>query len=340
MRVEARTGQAEAFLDSSAMARALSQLPGIDARTAARLAGGSRFDFSDDYTRILLNHENDLYAYHVEEQVAVRLTSTPGREELAQFSPDGRFVAFVRDNDLYVVDVEGATERALTTGGSDTLRNAKADWVYFEELFGRSWKAYWWSPDSRHIAFLQTDASMVDTYTMVNDLPDPLVVEAVRYPKAGTPNPQVKLGIVTAAGGAVQWADLSLYTPADFLISQVGWWPDGSRAYFFGQNREQTWMDLCTVVPGNTEPTRLLRDETEAWVTPVGGPWVLEDGSFLLMSDRSGWRHLYRFDRNGTLQHAVTQFSRYGAQRPPAPLHRGVSHPCQTLSSLTSRHDR
>src|SRR5690606_24347232 len=92
-----------------------------------------------------------------------------------------------------------------------------------------------------------------------------------------------------------------------FLISGVGWWPDSSVAYFFGQNREQTWMDVNTVGRNGGPITRLLRDETEAWVAPEGGPWVLDDGSFILSSDRSGWRHLYRFDRRGQLMNPVTE---------------------------------
>src|SRR5690606_38271716 len=181
---EAATGRSRPFHDPAAMANALARLPTIDERTAREMAGSSRFRFSDDFTAALIDHENDLYVYRFTDQLAVRLTSTPEPEELAEFSPDARFVAFVRSNDLYVVDVPTQTERALTTGGTDTLRHGKADWIYFEELFGRSWKAYWWSPDSSRIAFLRTDASSVDIFPLTAELRGPLQEDVALFPKA------------------------------------------------------------------------------------------------------------------------------------------------------------
>ena len=304
-RVSALTGAAEPAPDAAGdLPAALAQLPGMNERVAQQLA--SRARFNEDRTRALLEHGDDLYVYDADKKSAVRLTETREAEEMAELSPDGNYVSFVRGFDLYVVDVATQTERALTTGGTETLRNGKNDWVYFEELYGRSWKAYWWSPDSTTIAFFQTDSSMVDSYTLTNDLQDPVGVETSRYPKTGSANPQVKLGLAPVSSGEVRWADLSSYKPEDLLISGVGWWPDGSQAYFFAQNREQTWLDVCAVSREGGSPTKLFRDETEAWVDPQGGPWVLEDGSFLYVSDRSGWRHLYRFDRTGKLLNPVT----------------------------------
>ncbi len=307
-KVNALTGRSELHTDdnTAAMSRALVALPSFDQRAANAIAGG-RYRYNAEQTKALITHDNDLYVYNVETETAARLTEGREQEELSEFSPDGKFVSFVRANDLYVVDTDTQEERALTTGGTDILRNGKADWIYFEELFGRSWKAYWWSPDSARIAFLQTDSSMVDSYTLVNDLEEPLEVEVARYPKPGTPNPHVKLGIVTVGGGEIAWVDTQQYKPEDFLISAVGWWPDSSVCYFFAQNRVQTWMDLNTVSVDGGTPRRLLRDETKAWIEPQGGPWVLEDGSFLLVSDRDGWRHLYRFDADGELQNQVTK---------------------------------
>jgi dipeptidyl-peptidase-4 len=305
--VNALTGAAEEFLDPSPMAQALAKIEGFDERAAGAIASGGRFQWTSDYARALINHQNDLYAYEAGTQTAVRLTTTPERaEELSEFSPDGKFVSFVQANDLYVVDVETQQVRPLTTGGTDILRNGKADWIYFEELFGRNWKAYWWSPDSSAIAFLQTDSSMVDTYTLTNELEEPLVVEVARYPKPGTPNPHVKLGIAPVGGGEVQWVNNEQYPAEDFLISGVGWWPDGSQCYFFAQNREQTWLDVNVAGRDGGTPRTLLRDKTEAWIEPQGGPWFLKDGTFLLVSDRSGWRHIYRFSAEGDLLNPVT----------------------------------
>ena len=128
-------------------------------------------------TAFVFEHENDLYYYRLTADRAVRLTSTPETEELYEFSPDSRFVSFVCDNDLWVVDVESATPRALTTQGHDTVRHGKSDWVYFEEVFGRDWKAYWWSPDSKNIGFLEVDSRPVKSFTLVDDLVDRQTLE-------------------------------------------------------------------------------------------------------------------------------------------------------------------
>lgn len=303
-KVHALTGRSERYeqpeeFDTAPIARALEALPTMDRRAARGFANRSTSSMDAGRTGAFFNHENDLYYVTADGSAARRLTSTPEPEELASFSPNGKFVAFVRNNDLFVVEVETATERALTTGGSDILRRGKADWVYFEELFGRNWRAYWWSPDSSRIAFLETDASMVPEFTIVGDHEYNQRVEVARYPKPGQPNPVVQLGIVTAAGGEPQWADLSNYEASDRLISEVGWWPDSEAVYVYVQNRIQTWLDFCRVPAGGGEPTRLFRDQTQAWITSPGDPRFLEDGGFLLTSDRTGWRHWYRYDKDG-----------------------------------------
>ncbi|MCC6908039.1 MAG: DPP IV N-terminal domain-containing protein [Phycisphaerales bacterium] len=305
-KVNATTGRSERWeqaeeIDSAAIARALEGLPTMDSRAARNYANQAARSMDDGRTGALFNHENDLYYVSADGSVAKRLTSTPQREELARFSPNGLFVAFVRDNDLFVVDVATATERALTTGGSDTLRRGKADWVYYEELFGRNWNAYWWSPDSSRIAFLETDSSMVPEFTIVNDAQYQQRVEVARYPKPGQPNPVVQLGIVTAAGGEPQWVDLSSYEAADRLISEVGWWPDSESVYFYVQNRIQTWLDVCRAPAQGGELTRLLRDQTAAWIESPGPLRFLDGGGFLMSSDRAGWRHWYRYDADGNL---------------------------------------
>lgn len=150
----------------------------------------------------LFNHNDDLYYATFDGTTAVRLTDHPGTEHYPQFSPDGRSVAFIRDHDLYVVDIASPRERALTTGGTETLRHGEADWVYFEEIFNRHWPAFWWSPDSKRIALMEFDDSPVGTLTMLNDTSSPRKVEQNRYPRSGEPNPKIRFGIVDAGGGS------------------------------------------------------------------------------------------------------------------------------------------
>ncbi len=305
-KVHAVTGASEVFATTDGrMTEALAALPAIGKKAAGDLASRAWGNTSPDRVGAYFNHENDLYYATFDGAKACRLTSTPEPEELVSFSPDGRFVSFVRGNDLYVVDVDSQTERRLTTDGAEHVLNGKADWVYFEELFGRNWKVYWWSPDSRRLAFYRTDNSMVPRFTIVDELGAPQEVETTLYPRPGEPNPRVKLGMVSVAGGAPVFADLSGYEVDGHLLANAGWFPDSSSAWVYVTNRIQSWLDVCRVAPSGSV-TRLFRETTGAWVDTPPALTFLGDGSFLFTSERSGYKHLYRYAADGSLNGAVT----------------------------------
>ncbi len=307
VKVHAESGRVSPFVDADKLAEALAALDGMDPSRARRLAGSRSFDLTDDESTALFESGNDLYAARLDGSWAVRLTKTPdSREQDAEFSPDGRWVAYTREYDLYAVDLETQTERTLTTGGTTLIRNGRADWVYFEELFGRSWKSYWWSPKSTHIAFLQLDDTPVGQFAVIDHMPTRQEEEQTRYPKAGDPNPTVRVGVVSLKGGEPTWADLSAYDPASLLVSHITWRPDGSEAIYYAQNRQQTWLDVNTLpIAGGTGRT-LFRDATEAWIESPGDPTFLADGSFLVNSERSGFKHLYHYAADGALIRPVT----------------------------------
>jgi dipeptidyl-peptidase-4 len=309
--VDASTGRSERFFDPEPVIAALAKLPTIGEKTARSLAGNPFVQMNSARTGAVFNYDNDLYYAAADGSSAARLTSTPEPEENYSWSPDGRFIAFIRSNDLWVVDIATRTERALTSGGTDLVRNGKNDWVYFEELYNRNWRAYWWSPDSKRIAYLQVDSTQVPTFTLPVDLAEPQGIEKVPYPKPGQPNPAVKFGMVTVGGGSPRLADLSDYDAGQFLITGVGWFaaPEGQEspaAYCFVQNRTQTWMDMVKVPVGGGKPVRLFRETTPAWVEPLGNIRFLKDGSFLFPSERSGYKHWYRYDKDGKLIGPVT----------------------------------
>ncbi len=328
-KVHAASGRSSLFVDPNKLAEGLKRLPTVPQKDAESLSKHMSFQMSPDHTAVLLDYEDDLYYATLDGTTAVRLTSSPGREKYATFDPRGRFVAFVRDSNLYVVDIATHTERALTTDGGGTIRNGEAAWVYYEEVFSRQWKVFWWSPDSSAIAFYRTDDAPVPKFTVVNNVPQRQHVETTAYPRAGEPNPQVKLGIVSVAGGPLKWVDLEAYSEGAFLITGAGWLPDSEKVYFFVQDRAQTWLDINTASKDGGEPKRLLRETTKAWVEPpdtlrfradgsrvagfqpaIRGRDALDtsaaDGSFLLSSERTGWKHLYLYGKDAKLKHAVT----------------------------------
>ena len=263
--------------------------------------------FNPSRTGTVVTINDDLYFYDIAENAAARLTSVPGTEEEATFSPNGRLVAFVRDSNLYVVDIGTRQEIALTTDGSPELLNGKLDWLYQEEIYGRGrFRGYWWSPDSTRIAFLQLDERLVPEYTVVDNIPYRPTVEVTDYPKPGDPNPLVKLAVAPSTGGAPLWVDLGAYADSEFLIVDVDWVPDATSVAYQVQDREQTWLDLNLAEASSGRSLRLFRETTEAWVNAHGSPAWLDDGSFLWFSERSGFKHLYRYRADGTLIGAVT----------------------------------
>jgi dipeptidyl-peptidase 4 len=304
LRVEAATGKAAPFIDAAKMEAALARLPGVGAAEAKRLAAGRPSVVNERRTAAVLTIAGDLYLYTFASESATRLTFDPGQEEVPSFSPDGAFVAFVRGGDLYAVDVATQRERRLTTGGSAEILNGKLDWVYQEEIYGRGqYRGYWWSPDSSRIAYLQLDERKVPTYTLVDDLEAHPKVETWPYPKAGDPNPVVLVGVVRLAGGAPTWVDLSRYASSDILVVSVEWTPGGDKVVCGVQDREQTWLDLVSVDPASGQGRVLFRETTRAWVDAHDTPparW-LKDGSFLWLSERTGYKHLFHYRADGTL---------------------------------------
>jgi dipeptidyl-peptidase 4 len=308
LKVDATTGKSEPFYDAAKMQAALAALSGISKDEARRLANQTTYEMNPAETGVLINHARDLFYYEFGSDRASRLTNDPEEEIGEGFSPDGRMISFARNNNLYVEDLSTQRERALTSDGSAKVLNGRLDWVYQEELYGRgNFGAYWWSPDSERIAFLRIDEHPVPEFVVVDHIPYEQNVEITPYPKAGDPNPIVKLGVVDAAGGEVRWVDTFKYQSEDLLLVRVGWAPDSKRVIYQAQNREQTFLDLNSANPDDGKTTTLFRESTKAWVEVVdeGLRW-LKDGTFLWLSDRNGWRHLYHYSADGKLIKQVT----------------------------------
>jgi len=306
-KVHAVTGKATPFLDHALLEKSLAGVPGLDKQRAAGIAAAPLFNMNPQRTGSLFDHDNDLYYLPFDGNKVIRLTKSRGSKELTEFSPDGKHVAFVKGNNLHVVDLATQTERALTSDGGDLIYNGKNSWVYFEEIFNRNWKAFWWSPDSSHIAFLRFDDKPVHKFTVVDHLPTRQDSELTPYPKSGDPNPLVKLGVVSVVSSKdPKFAPLSGYTEGTFLFSRIGWTPDSKLVYAQVQDRAQTWLDFCTMDRDGGPLTKLFREKTKAWVEDLGEPHFLKDGSFLFASERSGWKHLYHYGADGKLKKAVT----------------------------------
>jgi dipeptidyl-peptidase-4 len=311
LRVNALTGESAAFFDAAKMEAAFNALPGVSVEDARQLANRTNYQMNPSQTGALLNHANDLFYYEFGSDRAWRLTNSPDEEVGETFSPDGRMVSYVRGNNIYIVDLAAQKERALTSDGTPKILNGRLDWIYQEELYGRgNFEGYWWSPDSNMIAYLRLDETPVHEFAVVDHIPVRQELEITPYPKAGDPNPIVKLGIVNASGGATRWVDTYKYLPTELLITRVGWTPDSRRVIFHAQDREQKMLDLNVANASDGKTSTLFHEETKAWVEAKDdNPRFLKDGSFLWLSDRSGRQHLYHYAADGKLIRQVTDGS-------------------------------
>lgn len=295
------SGQSSLTLDRKAAMRSLGEALG---RAPRYLPWPTGFDAAG--RRGLYTLLGDVFVLDVAASQFHRVTKTPGAEKAARLSPDGRQVAFVRDTDLWVHDLESQKTRRLTYDGTKTLLNGTLPWVYWEEIFGRQDTGYWWSPDSRAIAFLQSDESKVTEVVHLDFKPQVPRVIRQRYPKAGTTNPSVRLGLLDLASGDIVWAKLG--APAPEYIVRTKWLPDGDRISVQTLNRDQNELDLWIVDRKTGEGKKVLTEKDAGWINIHDDLYFLEDKKhFLWVSERDGWSHLYRYSLDGKLVNQVTK---------------------------------
>ncbi|MEP7065289.1 MAG: S9 family peptidase [Gemmatimonadota bacterium] len=230
------------------------------------------------------------------------LSATAGLQMFAKFSPDGRRVAFVRANNLFVTDLATHEERALTNDGSEVIINGTSDWVYEEELGIRD--AFRWSPDSKRIAFWRFDQSPVPIFPMVDELSLAAKMVPERYPRPGDKNSKVTVGVVDADTRATTW----LHTGEGEYIAAMAWAGADSLA-IQRMPRTQNQIDLLMLSAASGDGRTVLSERDSAWVdvderTPL---WLSNGAMFLWASERSGWRQYYLYKRDGTLVGRVTR---------------------------------
>lgn len=218
------------------------------------------------------------------------------------FSPDSSKVAFVRGNNLVVLDLPTKQEWQVTADGGKDVYNGYASWVYNEEILGRgmNYRAFWWSPDGRHIAFFRSDESGVPVHYIFNDEGQHGTVTALHYPKAGDKNPEVKVGIAGIDGRTVTWAD---YDPeTDQYFGAPYWRPDGKALWVQWMNRRQDTLKVEEIALSTGRKRNIYAEHQSTWISLDAEDritFLSAKKQFLLMSDKSGWMHLYLHDMNG-----------------------------------------
>ena len=223
----------------------------------------------------------------------------------AKFSPEGTRVAYVRGNNIQVERVDDSRITQLTSDGSETTINGTSDWVYEEELGVRD--AFRWSPDGRSIAYWQFDTTGVGIFSIINttDSIYPAITR-IPYPKAGTANSSVRVGVVGADGGATRWM-VTPRDPRDSYIARMEW-VDNATVAMQQLNRLQNKNDLLMGDVTTGEVRRVFRDESKTWVDLEDVKWIDGGKAFLWISERDGWRQVFRVPREGGEPRLVTKF--------------------------------
>ena len=286
----------------------------IDTKNHTVLADGiDSYTFSPDEKSILIaNNTNQIFRHSFTADYYLYDTTTKKVSKVFDFqvqeptfSPDGKKIAFARDNNLFVFDIASKQITAITSDGKkNSVINGITDWVYEEEFaFVR---AFDWSKDSKKVAYIRFDESQVPEFSMSMFKKDLYpTVETFKYPKAGEKNSEVSLHIYDIASKGTQKVNLSQY--ADFYIARMQWTNEANVLSAQVLNRHQDNLDLL-FIDGNSGATKVvLNEKDKAYIDVTDNLTFLKDNSFIWTSEKDGFNHIYLYDKTGKLKNQVTK---------------------------------
>jgi dipeptidyl-peptidase-4 len=276
------------------------------------------YSWSDDMKRLLVftnsqrvwrqNTRGDYWLFDLEAKKLGKLggSAKPSTLMFAKFSPDGKRVGYVRENNLYVEQLADHKIKQLTSDGSERIINGTFDWVHEEELDLRDgWR---WSPDGRHIAYWQLDTAGVKEFPLVNDTAGVYpTITRLKYPKTGETNSAVRVGVVNHEGGPTTWLKIP-GDPRNYYLARMEWAANSEEVMVQRLNRLQNANDVMLANARSGEVHTMFVERDNAWVDVYENSlnW-LEDGKrFTWLSERDGWRHLYVITRDGDAVRRVT----------------------------------
>ena len=297
-----RSGKTTDLLDTKKALKSLNNLVGESYISSIRWPAA----FDKNGKRAFYLIQGDIFVLDITNSQFHQITESQESETSVNFSPDGQKIAFVRSNDLFVYHIETKTEIRLTFDGSETLLNGTLSWVYWEEIFGRRDIGYWWSGDSKRIAYLKSDESSIPVSHFVDFKPTYPKVIKQRYPKAGGANPKVQLHITDIVNQQKSYLDAS-EVPYEYII-RAKWLPNNKQVCVQTLNRDQTKLDYYFVNAITGKYTHILTDTDDAWISMTDDLYFLNESKhFLITSERDGYTHLYRYTLDGKLVNQITK---------------------------------
>ncbi len=261
----------------------------------AAMSGIVDYQWSPDAQRLLFPLAGELYLYDLDSAQVRQLTAGEGFATDPKVSPKGGFVSFIRERNLWVIDLASGKQVQLTFDGSEVIGNGVAEFVADEEMDRHT--GYWWAPDDSAIAFARIDESPVPVQRRYEMYADRVEMVEQRYPAAGDPNVLIQLGVIApTAGAAPQWIDLG--KNPDIYLARVTW-RDAQRLTFQVQQREQQHLALIEQNLTTGEQRTLITETSTTWVPLHNSLRFLKGGDILWSSERSGFQHLYLASPDG-----------------------------------------
>ena len=274
-------------------------------RERMRLSGSGivSYEWSADGTALLFPLGGDVYYHRLGEKGARQLLDTETFETDIKLSPKGTYISFIRNQNLFIKNIETGEERAITTEGGDNIKMGMAEFVAQEEM-GRM-TGYWWAPDESYIAFTKVDESPVEVITRSEIYADDIKMIEQRYPKAGTNNVNIELAIENIKTKERQWVDLG--KEKDIYLARGKWMPDSETFTYQWQSRNQQKLELRAYNVESESQSTLLSETSDTWVNLHDDLHFLKkNNQFIWASERDGFKHLYLFGQDGKLARQLT----------------------------------
>ncbi|QRK80201.1 S9 family peptidase [Shewanella sp. LZH-2] len=307
--MDVKTGESSLLLNADKLASNELSDEEKARRERQRIYGDGIMEYfwADDSKALLIPASGNLYYFSLADSSVSQLPIGEGFATDARLSPKGNFVSFVRDQNLYVLNLATKKLEAMTTDGGGAIKNAMAEFVAQEEMDRMT--GYWWAPDESAIAFTRIDESGVELVTRNEIYADGIKLTEQRYPAAGKNNVEIQLGVVTLNNKGINWVTLSDDKNKDIYLPRVDWLPDSKHLSFQWQSRDQQKLDLQLVALDSlTKPKTLVKERSDAWVNLNNDLHFLKQQSaFIWASERDGFNHLYLFDLKGKLKTQLTK---------------------------------
>ena len=290
--VDAVTGNASVLVQQTKLAAIYGAVNDERDRDHRSRYGQSSYFWSPDGKSMLFDNTGTLWLYKLADGTATQAASTgSGSGDDPKFSPDGKYVSFVRDHNLHAMTLDGHRDIALTDTTEKTLLNGEVDWVYEEELDVRS--NYFWSPDSQHLVYLQMDEDTVPEYPIADWMSRHSKVDEQEYPQPGDPNPGARVGVVGVGGGNTVWLKIPVDQHNDY-VPRFGWL-DSEHVWIETLRRDHRQMDLYFADIQTGAIRKVLAETANRFFDESYDVHFLKNGQFLWSSWRDGHTHIYLY---------------------------------------------